>query len=298
MAAKKSSNGVHDDTTQAEGIGNLWDQVKPAAQMQQQHKLKALIYGPSGAGKTRLLSLFRKPLIGVTEMQGVPTIQQWNPDALVYPITDADGFKNFRKLVADPDLPNKVDAVCIDSVTDLQRLIKAAYVAKQASQRELPDMDTWGLIVERTARVVREVRDLPVHVVVTCLDMEQSVPGEGTVHRPAVQGRTLPSDLAQYFNAVGFAYTRQHERGVRHEVMFRGPDRYMVKGMPGLNDVEVPEPAVWIHKRFGVPVPDDVRERYFAWLAMTGEQQAQPTAPAEPTTTTTTTTEDPFGNPN
>lgn len=293
---KKPVDGVHDDTTMAEGVGNLWDVARPASQLAQLSKLKALVYGPSGAGKTRLMSLFRRPLIGMTELQGVPTVQQWNPDALVYPIPDAEALKGFRRLVADPDLPNRVDAVCIDSVTDLQRIIKAAYVAKQASARELPDMDTWGLIVERTARMVREVRDLPVHVVVSCLDMEQTIAGEGTVHRPAVQGRTLPSDLAQYFNLVGYAYTRQHERGVRHEVMFRGSERYMTKAMPGIDDVESPEPAMWISKRFGGDVTDDVRKRHDEWLAMAGESNTNNNATRN-TQSPTNADVDPFGNP-
>lgn len=291
MKAKQAqaSNGIHDDTDAAGSPEALWSMVKPASQMTHLSKLKVMVYGPSGSGKTRMVSLFKKPLVGVTELQGIPTIQQWNPQALIFPIQTSEDLSKFRRIIRDPALPEKVDAVCLDSVTDLQRIIKAAYVAKQTSNRELPDMDTWGLIVDRTARMVREVRDLPVHVMVTCLDVEQSVPGEGIVHRPAVQGRTLPGDLAQYFNLVGYSFSKQYEKGVRHEVLFRGSERYMIKGMPGIDDVEAPEPTMWIAKRFDEAVDKNVQHRLEKWTAIASTDTEQETQKPEA---------DPFGNPN
>lgn len=282
--------GVHDDTDQTGSAEALWALAKPAGQMTHMHKLKAMVYGPSGSGKTRMVSLFKRPLVGCTELQGVVTIQQWNPDALVFPITTPDDLSKFRRIVRDPALADKVDAVCLDSVTDMQRIIKAAYVSKQASGREMPDMDTWGLVIERTARIVREIRDLPVHVLVTCLDTEHAIPGEGIVHRPSVQGKNLPSDLAQYFNLVGYSYTRQWERGIRHEVLFRGSERYMIKGMPGIADIEAPEPALWVAKRFDGAVEPAVQTRYEQWVSIASA--------AETNESKTAGGEDPFGHSN
>lgn len=244
---------------------NPWDKTSKASDLHRLQKLKALIYGPSGSGKSRIASLFNRVLIGVTEHQAIPTIAETNPNAIVKLISNSQELREFKEMICDPSLPEKVDAVCLDSLTDAQRILKAFYLAKQSSGGEIMEIASWGLLVDSTARLAREVRDLPVHVVVTCLSEEESVTGVGITHRPAVYGKRLPNDLAQYFNLVGFTHVNEYERGMRHEVMFRGSDRWLTKGMTKLDNVEPPEPLLWISKVFGEELDDETTNRVKAW---------------------------------
>lgn len=255
---------------------DLWSTTVKAGDLDRLKKLKVLAYGPSGAGKSRMGALFGRVLIGLTEHQAVPTIIEVNPDAVIKLISGPRELLEFKEMIRDPSLPERVDAVVLDSLTDAQRILKAHFTAKQASGRETTDLETWGLLIDATARLAREVRDLPVHVMVTCLSEEENVPGEGLIHRPAVSGKRLPNDLAQYFNLVGFAHVREHERGMRHEVMFRGSDRWLCKGMTKLNDVEAPEPDLWIAKVFGGEVSADVKTRCKEWLNKAVPLDSQP----------------------
>lgn len=245
-------------------VKDQWSSVKKAGDLESLAKLKMLVYGPSGSGKSRLGALFRRPLIGLTEHQAIPTIQEANPDAMIKLIRNAQELKEFRDLIRSPELPERVDAVVLDSLTDAQRIIRQAYTDAQKSGRTTTDMDTWGLIIDATARLAREVRDLQTHVLVITLDEERE-DGEIVTHRPSVNGKKLPNDLAQYFNLVGYVHKREYERGLRYEVMFAGSDRYLVKGMSALNPVEAPEPQHWIAKRFGHEADDDVQQRVAEW---------------------------------
>ena len=277
------TNGAQENDAPGSTLKALWESAVVVSSMTTLHKLKILFYGPSGSGKTTLAAKFNRPLVGVTELQGIPAIMRSNPNARVFPITNAVELNNFRSLIRDPHLAEHVDAVVLDSLTDVQRIIKVAYTATQNAAKskagkdtkDTPDVDTWGLIIDRTAKIAREVRDLPVHVAVICLESETVVEGIGRVHRPAVNGKTLPNDLAQYFNVVGFTYKRAVENGIRHEVLLNGPESFLTKGMPEIRDIEPPEPLWLAHKCFGEPLPDDVAARVAAWeaLAVAGEQE-------------------------
>jgi hypothetical protein len=137
-------------------------------------------------------------------------------------------------------------------------------------------MKTWGLIIDATSRFARVVRDLPVHVLVICLDEV-----EDGVHQPSLYGKKLPGELGQFFNACGFLSKQEHNGRVRYEVMFEGSDRFPVKTMQGLDAVEAPEPLWWIHKRFGGPLPADVAKRVADWKALGPEEVAVPQQLAE-----------------
>lgn len=266
-ADAKSTNGATENNAPGKTFEQLWEGAVTPDQMAHLDKLKGLYYGPTGAGKTELTSLFERPLIAVTELQAVPTIRRANPKARIIKVTNSQEINDFRKLIRDPELPKHVDAVVLDSLTDVQRIIKDAYVKNQSSGRQTADMDTWGLIIDLTARMARELRDVPVHVAVICLDTEIAVEGQGRVHRPSVNGKSLPNDLAQYFNLVGYVSKQQREGGVRHEVLFNGPDNYLTKGMRELDDIEAPEPLLWISKIFGTPLDPVVAARVKAWKA-------------------------------
>lgn len=260
-----------------------WRDVKEAKDMSSFSKAKVLLYGPSGGGKTRIAAAFKRPLIGCTELQGVPTITRMNPNAMVHPIQTPDDMARFKDLIFHPKMAERCDAVCLDGITDVQRIIRAYYLSRQTKGQDTIHMDTWGKIIDSTAGLVRQIRDLPVHVIVTALDEEENVEGEGRCHKPSVNGKKLPNDLAQYFNLVGYVYKRGVQRapGVRHEVMFTAPDRYMSKGMPELQSVEPPEPQSWVSKIFGTPLDPAVAARVAEWerLGLTNDEAAPAPTP-------------------
>jgi len=250
---------------------SLLDNVAPAKDLTDYHKAKILLIGGTGSGKTVAASKTGKVLYGITELQGVPAIDENNPEAGIWRtskkevgITSPAAIQEFRKTLTDHRLPDRYDFVVLDSLTDIQRIIKRAYQKPDGEMMK----NGWNRTIDTTTRIALEVRDLPVHVIVTVISKE--VDDNGTlVHRPALTGRDLVPQLGQFFNLVGFCYRRLLPDGrIRHEVMFRASEKYMSKGMPALRDIEPPEPLWRLHRRFGTELPDDVAARVKAWEAM------------------------------
>lgn len=253
-----------------------WTQVKPASELDQLNFMKAMVYGRNGSGKTRMVAGFQKPLVGVTELQGVPTIRKACPGAVIYHDPDGQpGIKtalDLRRFVkmAKSAAQNGCDAVCLDGLTDAQRILQQAFTSRQGKKagKAKTSMESWGLIIDATARLVRELRDLQgVHVLVTCLSSEER-DGDALIVRPSLSGKRLPEEVGQYFNAVGYAYREETERGLRHQVLFSSGDRYSVKPLEGLDVIEPPEPLHWVGKALGGKVPRQVTERVQSWSEM------------------------------
>lgn len=272
-----------------------WSTVQAAEDVENLDKLKVLLTGPSGGGKSTTGAKFRCPLIGLTEKQALPAIKEANPRALVKLIANAQDLLEFMQLCRSETLASRCDAVVLDSLTDAQRMLRDFYTAKGDPQEQ----QYWSNTAPATARIARVLRDLPVHVMVICMDAETEVPGEGIVHRPALSGGKALNNLAQYFNVAGFISYQERSGGKRREVMFDGPDRYRVKGLTGINAVEAPEPLLWLNKRFGDAIPDDkdrngltVSDRITQW-----ESRGRPIASATIETTSTNTNTDGTANP-
>lgn len=283
-----------------------WSSVRVAESIEELDKLKALIYGPNGSGKSSLAARFKRPLIGLTEKQAIPAIKDANPNALIKLISNAQQLLEFRQLTRSPQLRERCDAVALDSLTDIQRVLKDLYTGQQEKNRDITDMQSWGKTIDATARLARELRDLPIHTMIICLDTEIEIDGEGLVHRPAVSGKSLPNQLGQYFNLVGYMSRQVRPGGMRREVMFQGSDRYQTKGMRGLGDVEPPEPLFWLHKRFGLPLEQEkdrngetVEQRIAQWKACAEENAStQPSDSQSAQNTTNAGTVDPFAGSN
>lgn len=210
--------------------------------------LKIMLTGPNGGGKSTTAAMMPNPIIGVTEIQAIPSIEEANPDAKIFQITNPKELDEFMDIAADPDLPEYCDSLCLDSFTDVQRIFKDHFTEAQGDRGKATDFtheDSWGQILDASVRLARLIRDAPVHVCLITLDKE----ADG-VHRPAVYGKRLPNEIGQFFNLVGFVHYMERQSGNRFEVMFRAGDKYCTKKMNALDDVEPPLPEWWIQKRW------------------------------------------------
>lgn len=235
--------------------------------------VKMMISGASGSGKTTLGAKASDNLVILTEIQGLTIVKAWNPDASVVLIETADDIRSILRdlrsaeVVDSPDgkgpaikLQNDVyiRTVVLDSVTDLQRLLKTELLAlptegargraqsgSGSSQREVLTMQEWGILIDRTERLLRAFRDLPCNLLALFL-AEEKDDGDRVVVRPQVYGKKLPSTIQQFFIGAGFLFRKNEstETGkgvVRRAVLFDGDDRYLVKPFPGCPNITIPD---------------------------------------------------------
>lgn len=242
-----------------------WDKVKPASEFDSATRIKLLAYGAPGSGKTTLASKFERPFVISTEKQGITTIHDVNPGALIFEVNSFDDLVEAMRMLQDPQLTERCDAVVIDSLTDAQRIMEDHFTAQSSVSADKVDWQTWGKLKNASIKMCRTLRDLPVHVVAIALLAEREQENGPTERRPDIKPKSLRNTVMQFFNLVGLTMVRKHGTTYRHELLFQGGDMYPTKGAPGLDPIEPPEPTYLAHKRWGTAITPDVAARVDEW---------------------------------
>lgn len=264
----------------------ILDRVTSAQVEQSQRKLKVLSYGLSGTGKSTFAGTAglmdglgrvgesRGPgrlLYAWTEANGVLSVQRLGSDCDLLPIkswTDLqDLLRAFKGVTPDEDgLVHGYHTVALDSLTEMQRLIIDLYKASNKGKKdEGITLPQWGEIIDRTIQMVRAFRDLPLHVIVTALAAETMVDKNAEekqrLVRPELKGRSLPSELAQFFHVVGYHFRRLNQGQADYRILLEGRDDFLTKPCPGLAYQEVPDFPYMVRTVIGGETPRDTRAR-------------------------------------
>jgi hypothetical protein len=237
--------------------------------------VKALIYGPSGAGKTSLIASLPDPvLVLLTEKHGAMTIKRVNPNAKIVFIEDQkickchrgpalacpDGAKEGITEVKGQDVlygvlrelstkQHPFNSVALDSLTDMQQILLSDMKGGKPGAKVA--LQEWGALIDRTKDLVVKLRNLNMHVAVICLADEVQDNTQRLVYRPALAGKKLPGNLIQYFNLCAFQRkTRDSSSlgGATYESVFDSGPEYYTKTHPALDPIEVPNVRTWVSK--------------------------------------------------
>jgi len=230
----------------------------------QDFKIKALLYGLSGRGKTST-ALTLKPettLVisaesGLLPLAGKPytvwEIESWD-----------DMMAAFKRLDSD-ECKGKFKVIFIDSLTEINELAKEKIVKIDRPNLKGPDigkvyddlmtMQDYGLLSTRMTRMIRAFRDLPYHIIVTCLEAQtkDERTGEVTV-APSVNGK-LSINIAGYYDEVFRMVTKEDGDKLDYFFVTGAVEKAIAKDRSGA--LALYEPASWktvfgkIFKKFG-----------------------------------------------
>ncbi len=272
----------------------ILDRIKKAHETKQT-LMKALVHGNSGSGKSTLCGTLPRPILyAYTEPQGVVSFQRSCPDGDTIHIKNVEDMRELLRTLREGKRDEDKGTVlgyrslALDSLTEMQRKIMDQYIDRSDGGEKSGERITisqWGEIIDRTAQLVRSFRDLPMNFLITCLSAEHFVGGEDDskrVVRPEVAGRSLPNTLAQFFNLVGYAYTRTAQEGVEFRVLLAGNVDFLTKGMPGLAYREVPDVSYWIERSFNRCEPRDPETAMLPWFGESTDAQAANKPASEP----------------
>lgn len=138
--------------------------------------VKVCLYGDNGTGKTRAAGTFPKPIVLALD-PGYAVLRQLDnaDDIMVARIPDpARGDRaallqlwDYLKWLEAGE--HDRETVVLDSVTELHKLILAAVMLKprQRESATIPSTDDYVEVNAKLTNVLRQVRDLPMHVVFT-----------------------------------------------------------------------------------------------------------------------------------
>lgn len=246
--------------------------------------VKAAIYGPPGTGKSDFGTSAPKPLILLSERQGIRTVRaaaarRGLPMPVVLAVESLQDLRDVLRALHGPrDKAFRVmsgtevayegewpESVVLDSLTDACELVEAEIRKESPPEKAKDGLERWterhwAALRDRCERLIRSFRDVPAHVVFLALQDDRTV-GEGEeaarVVQPLLPMRALPSVLSAAVNVVGVTSRAIRDRGedgqrqIAYEIRTVGPSHYMLKPYRPLRDLEEPDFAAWVERIHG-----------------------------------------------
>lgn len=169
-------------------------------------KIKMIIFGASGIGKTVMASTAPKPLFldvegGLLSIRDKAVdyvkIEQWQDLQNIFLMLKTGKLKGYESVV--------IDSLTEASKKSMDDILTSDGGEKGPIRKDVPTQHDWLRNIEQTRTLVRSFRDLDMNVVFTCLsrDMTNEMSG-GIVRKPAVSSKSLSDDIPGYVDIVAY----------------------------------------------------------------------------------------------
>lgn len=181
-----------------------------------QRFVKTLIFGPPGQGKTHLLGTAQEdartsPMLLLDFEGGHETLAGLDID--VIEIREWDDYNEAYEFLANDD--HKYQSIGIDSVSETHIWALLEILRKEGEGRrdpELLEQRDYGKASVQLRRLLREFRDLPMHVFYTATAKEIDERGVGRVRVPQMAGQ-MAEEVAALMSVVGYLALVEDEEG-------------------------------------------------------------------------------------
>ena len=201
--------------------------VKSTAALTHEGAHKTLLYAHHGYGKTYQCRNFQKrygPGLIISGEAGLKSIEDVDIDFI--PFTSWDGEMNadegvysFRGIMREIGRKGYLTGsgykwIAIDSLTELsERLIEHLEEEHKGNPNTFA---LWQDYARLMLGALKWVRDLPVHVYVTCLAKEEKDNNDATQFWPHVKGQSVSKQVPAIFDHVlcGVRVTEKNDRGI------------------------------------------------------------------------------------
>jgi hypothetical protein len=211
-------------------------------------KFKGMIFGPHGAGKTRMLGTAQddertSPMLFLAFEPGTHTLVGKQIDVIT--CRSFEDFNEPFEVLSSPD-HGGYRSVGIDSLSEVQ-IEGMLELVKGSAMEDVMEQSQWGQILIKMRRFVRNFKDLDMHVFLTALAKEETRARIGTVQVPLLQG-SFAQELPGIVDVVGYLAQEDMEDGeVTRTLLLRNFPKFSVKARApwGVEPPdEVPDPDV------------------------------------------------------
>lgn len=184
---------------------------------------KILIYGASGAGKTRFASTAPKPLFADAEegMRSVTAkgvarwpIKSWLDLRLLFKYLINDGgSKKFSTLVIDS--LNEIQRLAMDNV--LSEFTPGQGGVPRRNYESLPSMNDYQKALDDFSHLIRTAKSLPMNVIMTATTSGTKSAEEAI--EPAFTGRNTVGLVSRYCDVIGYLKVVEGDSGTPARIL-------------------------------------------------------------------------------
>ncbi len=212
---------------------------------------KALVFGLTGKGKTSTAkTLNAETTLILSAESGLLPLAGMN--YTVWEMETYDDLMDAYKRLLSPECQKKYKTVFIDSLTEINELAKEKIVkvdrpglGKDIGKvyDDLMTMQDYQLLSTRMTRLIRAYRDLPYHVIFTCLETQTKDEKTGEVFiTPSINGK-LAFNIPGYFDFVFRMVTKQDGDKLDYFFVTGSTEKAIGKDRSGV--LGLYEPASW-----------------------------------------------------
>ncbi len=222
--------------------------ITTTQQAAQLHGIKCLVYGKSGAGKTKLAATAPAPIILSAE-SGILSLREFQiPMIQIKTVADLTEVHQWAQNSAEA---KQFATIYIDSISEIGEVVLANAKAQVKDPRQ-----AYGELIEKMMALVKAFRDLPGKNVVMAAKQEP-IKDEMTgivQYGPSMPGSKLGPQLPYLFDEVFRLGVGKTPQGVEYRFLQTGPDlQYDAKDRSGsLDPVERPDLSFVFSKILGV----------------------------------------------
>lgn len=211
-------------------------------------RLKVLLYGVSGTGKTTMAATFPKPLFLDLESGLRSTLRVGS--VLRYPSDPTEDVKEYSQVVEFYKLVKNMknppfETIVIDSLNELQVLVTQNVVSRfKRVKRQYDDqltMADYGKANRDFMKVIRLFLKLPYHIVFTAIASQRDPGDEETQLFPKFVGKQVGPDLQRMMDMIGYCHAKRMKDGrSEHYVSFHITPQYVAKDRMGIVSRDIP----------------------------------------------------------
>ena len=222
--------------------------ITTTQQAAQLHGIKCLVYGKSGAGKTKLAATAPAPIILSAE-SGILSLREFQiPMIQIKTVADLTEVHQWALNSAEA---KQFATIYIDSISEIGEVVLANAKAQVKDPRQ-----AYGELIEKMMATIKAFRDLPGKNVVMAAKQEP-IKDEMTgivQYGPSMPGSKLGPQLPYLFDEVFRLGVGKTPQGVEYRFLQTGPDlQYDAKDRSGsLAPVERPDLSFVFSKILGV----------------------------------------------
>lgn len=170
---------------------------------------KMLTFSPAGHGKTHFLGTAEEdertsPMLLLDFEGGEETLS--GLDIAVARIREWDDYSEAYELLSSDSAENIYKSVGVDSISETHIWALLSRLEAQGARRKDPDLieiGDYGVAGTQLRRLLREFRDLPMHVFYTAASKEVDERGVGRVKVPAMSGQ-MAEEVVHLMSIVGY----------------------------------------------------------------------------------------------